>query len=69
MLRLLLSPLYVKFMTCVFFSMARFIQLFSLTSRPNGSPSKEKILIVRLEHALYQIEFLKFANRMLQQKL
>jgi len=69
MLRFLFLPFSVKLINWVFLLVARLSPLFIVPSPPKGSPSGEKLLLLRLEHALYQIELLKFANRVLQQKL
>jgi len=69
MIKLLLLPFAVRLMGWAILIIARLSHLL-LNPRPPQCPlTPEKLLHLRLEEALYQIELLKFANRMLQQKL
>lgn len=68
MLRILFLPLSVKLISRVFVILTRLS--FLLSAHPPRSPlSPEQLLRLTLEEALFQVELLKFANRMLQQKL
>jgi len=69
MLRILFLPLYIKFISRMCSGLVRLTPLIATIRPPPGPLSPERLLRLKLEEALYQIELLKLANRILQQKL
>jgi len=69
MIRILLLPISIKLTAWIFLVIARIYPLFLKVPSQKGLLSPQRLLRLKLEEALYQIELLTFANKMLQQKL